>query len=112
MPWNGWTSVAFLSHKVLRWLGPAFLILAFLANLVLLGERVYQVTMGCQLLFYLVAFAGMFLPGNGKVIRLMRLTTMFTSMNVALAVGFYRWISGIQRGTWQRTARNRLVGPT
>jgi hypothetical protein len=30
---------------------------------------------------------------------------MFTSMNMALLVGFWNWISGHQRGVWQRTAR-------
>lgn len=105
LPGNGWTSLAFLSHKVLRWLGPAFLVLAVAANLMLIQQPLYQATLFCQFVFYATASAGIFLPGNGKMVRLLRLTTMFTSMNVALAFGFYRWISGLQRGTWQRTAR-------
>jgi len=105
LPRNGWTSLAFLSHKVLRWVGPAFLLMALFSNLMLIAHPLYQFILTCQACFYVAASAGMVLPGNGKVVRMVRLTTMFTSMNVALAVGFYRWISGLQRGTWQRTSR-------
>ncbi len=37
--------------------------------------------------------------------RVLRLATMFTTMNAALLVGFWLWASGGQRGVWQRTAR-------
>jgi len=33
------------------------------------------------------------------------LMTMFTSMNVALLVGFVRWLSNRQNAAWRRTAR-------
>ena len=32
---------------------------------------------------------------------------MFTGMNAALLVGFFRWAFGTQTGTWRRTARRR-----
>ena len=105
LPIYGWTSFAFLSHKVLRWLCPFLLVAAIVANLLLLQQPFYQAVLGLQLAFYAAAFVGMFLPGNSLAARVVRLTTMFTSMNLALAVGFWRWISGKQRGTWQRTAR-------
>lgn len=105
LPIYGWTSFTFLSHKVLRWLCPFLLITAIVANLLLLQWPLYQAVLGLQVIFYLSAFAGMFLPGNSLAARIVRLTTMFTSMNLALAIGFWRWISGKQRGTWQRTAR-------
>jgi hypothetical protein len=30
---------------------------------------------------------------------------MFTSMNAALLLGFFRWLGGMQKGVWQRTDR-------
>jgi hypothetical protein len=30
---------------------------------------------------------------------------MFTGMNVALLVGFWRWLRGSQQGAWRRTVR-------
>src|SRR5262249_50728648 len=37
--------------------------------------------------------------------RALRLSTMFTGMNAALAVGFWRWLGGVHSGAWERTAR-------
>jgi len=105
LPIHGWTSFAFLSHKMMRWFCPAFLALALATNLLLIGQPVYQLTMAAQAAFYLAAILGSLLPGRGTAIRLLRLTTLFTSMNLALVVGFWRWIVGQQGGTWQRTAR-------
>jgi cellulose synthase/poly-beta-1,6-N-acetylglucosamine synthase-like glycosyltransferase len=104
-PAQGWVSFSFLSHKILRWLCPFFLILALAANAVLLESRFYLVLMFGQLGFYLVSALGGVLPGRGLTGRLLRLPAMFTSMNLALLVGFWNWICRPQRGTWQRTAR-------
>ncbi len=105
LPHHGWISFAFWSHKVLRWFCPMFLALALAANVLLAGQPLYRYLLAAQMAFYLAALVGIFVPGNGLAPRLLRLTTMFLSMNVALAVGFWRWIAGRQRGTWQRTAR-------
>ena len=31
---------------------------------------------------------------------------MFSTMNLALMVGFWRWILGLQSGKWERTVRS------
>lgn len=105
MPWKGWISFAFWSHKVFRWLCPAFLAICLVTNVLLIGHPPYPWLLGLQIAFYAAALIGALAPGNGKAMRLLRLTTMFASMNLALACGFWRWLSGMQRGTWQRTAR-------
>ena len=104
-PSHGWLSFAFWSHKVLRWLCPAFLGVALVANVLLAGQPPYGYLLAAHLGFYLVALVGTFLPGHGWAPRLVRLVTMFTSMNLALGVGFWRWAAGQQGGMWQRTAR-------
>jgi cellulose synthase/poly-beta-1,6-N-acetylglucosamine synthase-like glycosyltransferase len=108
-PRRGWVAFAFFSHKVLRWLCPFFLIAAFVSNLLLVNEPLYRAILILQLAFYFAAFIVAFLPASVKILRPLRLTTMFVSMNAALLVGFWRWLSGRQRGTWRRTAR---VGET
>lgn len=40
-----------------------------------------------------------------RLLKPLRLTTMFTSMNAALLVGFFRWFRGSQKPTWDHTAR-------
>jgi cellulose synthase/poly-beta-1,6-N-acetylglucosamine synthase-like glycosyltransferase len=105
LPVYGWTAFAFWSHKLIRWLCPACLVAALIANVLLIGNSLYTVTLVSQLGFYGAALAGSFIPGEAPPARLLRLTTMFASMNLALAIGFWRWMAGLQRGTWQRTAR-------
>lgn len=104
-PRHGWTAFSFLSHKVLRWLCPFFLVAALVSNLALAGMPLYRGLLALHVAFYVVSLIGAYVPGRGLAVRLVRLTTMFTSMNAALLLGFWRWISRRQRGVWQRTAR-------
>lgn len=103
LPKYGWLAVTFVSHKVLRWFCPFFLIAVFASNLFLIGQPLYQVLFALQLAFYGLSLVGMFVKANGLMPRLLRLTTMFTSMNLALFLGFWRWLAGRQKGVWQRT---------
>lgn len=108
-PKYGYTAFAFWSHKVARWLCPAFLAVAFVTNLFLINQPLYQATMILQCCFYAIAMIGRYVVGNGKAVRITRLTTMFTEMNLALTVGFLRWASNRQSGAWKRTERQAEV---
>lgn len=104
-PWRGWICFTFLSHKVLRWFCPFCLAAMLIANLLLAGERFYLALMIGQLFFYGTAMVAAYIPSQQKVVKLLRLTTMFTSMNGAILIGFARWVRGTQRVTWTRTTR-------
>lgn len=104
-PRFGWLALAFFSHKVLRWLGPFFLIGGLVANVLLLDKPGYAMLFAAQLGFYGTALLGGATPGGHVAIRILRVPAMFVSMNAALLVGFLRWMTGRQKGTWQRTAR-------
>ncbi len=109
-PRRGWVAFTFLSHKVLRWTCPFFLVGMLVSNLLLVGRPFYRNFLFCQLAFYLVSLVGAFVSGKFKALKLVRLATMFTSMNVALLFGFWRWLRGSQKGAWRRTARAMDVG--
>ena len=109
-PRRGWVAFTFLSHKVLRWTCPFFLVGMLVSNLLLVGRPFYQNFLFCQLAFYLVSLVGAFVSGKFKALKLVRLATMFTSMNVALLFGFWRWLRGSQKGAWRRTARAMDAG--
>lgn len=108
-PSYGLAAWAFLSHKVLRWLAPFFMIGAILSVLVLLilGAR------GAVM----VAVAGLgigALTGVGftdtrclpnPLGRLASVCAYFATMNAALLVGCVRWLRGGQKTTWNRTRR-------
>ncbi|MBY0460127.1 MAG: hypothetical protein K2V38_22655, partial [Gemmataceae bacterium] len=105
-PANGWVAFTFLCHKVLRWACPFLMLGALAANALLLDNPLYDLTMLGQFAFYLAAALGNYLPSGGpRFLRVLRLPTMFVSMNAALFLGFFRWLLGRQGGTWKRTDR-------
>ena len=104
-PRNGWIALTFFSHKVLRWLCPFFLLGLAVANLVLVDNGFYGVSLVAGLVLAAVALLGQYLSLRSSAGRALRLTTMFATMNAALLVGFFRWASGRQRAAWDRTAR-------
>jgi len=104
-PRLGWTAFTFLSHKVLRWLCPFFLIGMLLSSLWLLGDPLYRWLFLGQIAFYGASLLFGWLPGRSRLLRPFRLTTMFTVMNAALLVGFWRWLRGGQKAAWLRTDR-------
>jgi cellulose synthase/poly-beta-1,6-N-acetylglucosamine synthase-like glycosyltransferase len=109
-PRRGWVSFTFFSHKVLRWVCPFFLVALLASNLLLLRQPFYQLCLLGQLLFYALALVGAWVPGRISALKIVRLTTLFASMNLALLVGFGRWLFGTQRAAWARTSRLAEVG--
>jgi len=110
-PRRGWIFYTFLSHKVLRWCCPFFLLGLLAANALLAGEPLYRGLLFAQMAFYALSVVAAYIPSQWKPIKFLRLTTMFTSMNGALLIGFGRWLRGTQNAMWKRTARLAEVQP-
>jgi cellulose synthase/poly-beta-1,6-N-acetylglucosamine synthase-like glycosyltransferase len=104
-PRRGWVAFSFLSHKILRWLGPFFLIAVLVSNLLLCGRPFFRAALLVQAGFYATALLMAYVPSRSRWLRPLRLVTMFTGMNVALLVGFWRWLRGSQKAAWRRTVR-------
>lgn len=104
-PRHGWVAFTFLSHKVLRWTCPMFLMAALISNLWLREHHPYGTLLLAQAVFYAAALGGLWPAANRRYPRPLRLPGMFVSMNLALLVGLWRWMSGIKSGTWKRTER-------
>lgn len=105
-PRYGSVALAFWSHKVLRWSCPLFMLLALAANVVLAtSSPFFAILLGAQVLFYAVAAFGR-KTSPTLAGRLAKIVAMFVGMNVALAAGFWKWLSNRQSGAWQRTARS------
>ena len=102
-PRHGWLAFSFISHKLLRWLCPFWMLGALAANAMLADDPFYRLLLAAQLLGYGLSALGWHHRTHGW--RVVRLSTMFTTMNAALLVGFWMWASGTQTGVWQRTAR-------
>ena len=104
-PFRGFPAFAFWSHKVLRWCAPALMLIALAANIALLDEAFYQVTMGLQITFYGLAALGSLAVGPSVVRRTTGIAYYFVTMNLAIAVGFWRFLRNSQGAAWERTAR-------
>jgi len=104
-PRQGWVAFTFFSHKILRWLCPFFMLGLLLITPVLCQEPFYRLAFLAQAVFYSVSVLVAYVPGRFRSLKPLRITTMFTGMNAALLVGFWRWLRGSQKGAWKRTAR-------
>ncbi len=99
---------AFLSHKVMRWLGPFFLVAAYLTSTALWDVNVfYHLAFLVQniLLFLTVIDVGLRKSGIQSIP--LRFVTYFYYMNLALLVGFYKFLKGEQTNVWEPTKRKR-----
>ena len=104
-PMRGWISFTYFSHKIARWLCPFLLIGTFASSLLLSGRHPYDFLLGAQVGLYLIAGAGTRITSPGLASKCLRLTTLFAGMNLALLVGFWRWLTTEPHGAWTRTAR-------
>lgn len=105
-PRRGAVAFAFVSHKCLRWLVPHCMLLALACNALLASQSpLYLGLMLGQTAFYAVALGGHWLSRRRRIGGLLRLPTFFVSMNLALFLGFVRYLSGGYSGAWARSAR-------
>ena len=107
--WPPYTGVAFsfFSHKVLRWLGPFFLLLLIVSNIILaLSDPFYSILLMVQGGLIISPFIDFLLRKIGLHIVILRFITHFYSMNLALLAGFLKFIKGTETNVWQPTRRS------
>lgn len=107
--WPLWTGVAFcfISHKILRWLTPIFIITALLVNLFLLSWHwIYVLTFLGQLLAMIIPFKDWLLKKIGIHMKLFRFISHFYVMNLALLIGLVNYTMGVKTNIWKPTERN------
>jgi cellulose synthase/poly-beta-1,6-N-acetylglucosamine synthase-like glycosyltransferase len=105
LPTAGFPAFAFWSHKLLRWCAPALMAVALVVNLFLLDSMFYRLTLFAQAMFYALAYLGKagVLKGTGR--RVASVAYYFVTMNLAIVVGFWRFLRNAQKAAWDRTAR-------
>ena len=98
----------FLSHKVLRWLGPFFILLFFTCSFLLPGSLIVYlikwITAFVLLTPLLDYIARKLLNLN---IALIKFPAHFVTTNAALFLGFFRFLSGIKSSVWEPTKRHQ-----
>ncbi len=106
-PWKG-ASFAYLSHKVIRWIGP-FIILLLLFSTIMLYNRhshgLYNYALYTAAIIFSLPIIDFFLSKIGIHIVFLRFVRHFVTMNIALIHGFINNIEGKTRDVWQPTNR-------
>lgn len=101
-PRAGFKSFALWSHKILRWLAPFVLIAIFLVNLFLLKAPFFKFLFLAQIGFYLISAAYYVLTKfKGRRIGILNAVTYFSLMNLAIIMGFVRFITKRQKAAWK-----------
>ena len=108
----GILSFQYISHRVLRWtLAPLSLLLLLASNLVLaLSAGIFScsffpVALWLQVLFYAMAGVGWFLENHHIKLKILFVPFYFFIMNLAVYLGFFRYIRKSQDVIWERAKR-------
>ncbi|HOD72784.1 MAG TPA: glycosyltransferase family 2 protein [Deltaproteobacteria bacterium] len=92
-----------VSHKLLRWLVPLFMAIAFIANMVLgFSKRVYLVVFICHVLFYVMPSLSYTMGLRSSLIKI---PYFFVLVNRAIAVAWLNYIKGQRYVIWTPTER-------
>ncbi|MFH1413966.1 MAG: glycosyltransferase family 2 protein [Candidatus Omnitrophota bacterium] len=97
----GFFAMQLLSHKVLRYLIPIFLLGLFLVNIALFLSRpelIYKLSLFLQISFYLSAFTGWFLKAKNRVLYV---PFYFCITNFALLTGLLEFLRGEKQVAWK-----------
>jgi hypothetical protein len=96
---------SYISHKLLRWLMPLFLVMLLVASAALAAERLYALALVIQLSGYLAGLAYAFVPFIARAIPGASHAYYFCLVNVAAMNGIWRGLGHLQSPTWARTNR-------
>lgn len=104
-PAYGARCFSFISHKVLRWFVPHAAITVFVSSYVLSGVSGYRYAFYLQFIAYSIAILGYVLQQRYILPAAVSLQVFTAAMNVAIFVGFLKFIKGGVNGAWTRTSR-------
>jgi len=93
---------AYISHKVVRWCIPFLLITLYLASLRLYGHGVFTYFFWAYNFAILITVAAVVFQVRNWIINL--ISYLFV-LNLALLLGYVRYIFRLQKATWRKAAR-------
>lgn len=100
-PWKfGWVSFQLISHKVLRWLVPFFLILLFISSAALVGQTEFRYLVLLQILFYALALLSIVVPLHRKW-KLLGVPLYFCTLNAAAFFSVIEVFRGRKYVVWE-----------
>jgi len=102
LPWiqpRHW--LALVSHKLLRWLGPVFLVGMFLTSVLLWHLRFCRTVSILQIIFYILAVAAWALGRHRAISKFFYVPYYFCLMNLASVLGLMKFFRGSLSPIWE-----------
>ncbi len=99
-------SFSFFSHKVIRWIGPFLLIFSYISLLFLREIPFYNSLFLLSHILIILALLDYILMLLNINVNLLRFIRYFLAMNLALLIGFFKYMNGVDTNIWQPTKRN------
>jgi len=99
---SGFYAVQLLSHKVMRYLVPVFLLALLGASAILASDFLfYRILLACQLAGYACGAIAWLLDRLGKRSRLLALPQHFLLANVASLIAIFKFLRGERYARWE-----------
>lgn len=99
---SGFYAIELISHKVMRYLVPIFLITILIASAVLAPRSLfYEIALAGQVAFYGAAALAWLLEKVGLHSRLLAIPQYFVLGNLASLIAFYKFLSGERYVRWE-----------
>lgn len=101
-PFSGVFGWQIISHKLLRWLVPVWMVAIFLLTFTIIGTTIGQLLMALQLVFYAVAGWGYWAQLKGRQLPPgMNIPFYFCLMNASALVAISRFVRGKSQPKWK-----------
>ena len=99
---SGFYAVELVSHKLLRYSVPLFLLLIFVSNAALMTHDLFfELLFLAQIAFYLLALIGWAFEKFGAKIGVFAIPHYFVLANLASVLGFYKFLRGERFAAWE-----------
>lgn len=103
---HGLFAFQLLSHKLLRYAVPLFLLGMLISNLFLLEAPAFRIALAAQLLFYLSALAGLYQQRRTTNKSFLIIPFYFGLVNLAAVVALLRFLKGDRGKLWEPLRSN------
>lgn len=102
----GWFAWILLSHKVVRWLVPLFMMVALLTSMRLAVESAFFVAAAAlQGVLYGVACLAIVRREGGREYLPVRIAVFAVASNAAVAVAWWKYLTGVRQEIWTPSRR-------
>ncbi len=99
---GGFFAVELISHKLLRYSVPLFLITVFVSSGFLsFASLFFFAVFAAQVAFYLTAFVALMLERNGIRAGILSIPLYFMLTNIASIAGFFQFLRGERYASWE-----------